>query len=382
MERRKDGARSCGDWFGSQKGTPLVTNEEALHPFSAGEQLALESIVERLVAEQAVAGAVAGVWIAGRGAWTHAHGIGNVQTAAPMTVDDHFRIASVTKTFVATVVLQLVDEGTLSLDDTLEQFVPGIPNGERITVRQVLGMTAGIVNYINDPAFEEAYTTNPLMPFAPREAVEIVKRYPPDFPPGEKVQYSDTNYILAGLIIEAVAGVSAAEAISSRILEPLGLTGTSFPDTPKMPMPFPRGYGADPGSADVRDITESNPDVAWTAGAMISTLDDLRVWGRALAEGTLLSAETQRERLRFAALPAAPGFELGYGLGIMRLNGFLGHAGAIFGYSTWMLHSTEEDATIVVLANRGETETEFASKIAVDIAHQLFPERFPRDASA
>lgn len=359
-----------------------MSDEETLPPFPAREQIALEAIVERLVTEQGVPGAVAGVWISGRGAWTHAHGIGDLRTAAPISIDGHVRIASVSKTFVATVVLQLVDEGTLSLEDTLEQYVPGIPNGERITIRQVLGMTAGIFNYINDPAFEEAYVSDPLMPFAPREAVEIVKRHPHDFPPGEQVRYSDSNYILAGLIIERLAGKSAVEAVTERIIQPLGLAGTSFPTTPRMPTPHPRGYGADPGSPDLRDITESNPDVAWTAGAMISTLEDLRVWARALAAGTLLSSETQRERLRFAALPAAPGMNLGYGLGIMDLNGFVGHAGAIFGYSTWMLHSTDRDATIVVLANRGETETEFASKIAVDIARLLFPKQFPLEASA
>ncbi len=307
-------------------------------------------------------------------------GHGNLETAAPIAVEDHFRIASVTKTFVATAALQLVDEGLLSLDDTLESFVSGIPNGKEITIRQVLGMTAGIFNYINDADFEAAYTSNPLMPFTPREAVEIITRHPADFPPGERVQYSDSNYILAGLIIEQLTGVSAAEAVTSRIIEPLGLTSTSFPDTPEMPEPYAHGYAADPGSADLRDLTESNPDVPWTAGAIISTLEDLRVWGRVLAEGTLLSAETQRERLQFGTLASSPGYEVGYGLGIASINGFLGHTGAIFGYSTWLLHSREANATIAVLANRGETETEFAGKIAVDITHLFFPAAFPRAA--
>jgi D-alanyl-D-alanine carboxypeptidase len=365
----------------AQEGTPVMSDGATLPPFAAEEQLALDAIVEELVAAEATPGAVAGLWIADRGAWTHAEGIGDLETAAPITVDDHFRIASVTKTFVATVALQLVDECSLSLDDTLEQFVPGIPNGDVITVRQVLGMTAGIFNYINDPEFEEAYTHDPLMPFTPQDAVAIIKRHPADFPPGEKVQYSDSNYILAGLIIEQTMGVSAAEAIASRIIEPLGLTGTSFPSDPELPSPHARGYAADPGSPNLRDITESNPDVAWTAGAMISTLDDLRIWGRVLAEGFLLSAATQAERVQIAPISSVPGLEVGYGLGIMDVNGFLGHTGAIFGYSTWVVHSPEEQATIVVLANRGETETEFAGKIAVDIAHLFFPERFPRVAS-
>jgi D-alanyl-D-alanine carboxypeptidase len=148
-----------------------------------------------------------------------------------------------------------------------------------------------------------------------------------------------------------------------------------------MPHPHPRGYAAEPGSAELRDLTESNPAVPWTAGAMISTLDDLRVWSKALATGTLLSPAMQRERLRWQPLSFESGREFGYGLGIMNWHGFLGHAGAIFGYSTWMLHSPQDDATLVVLANRGETETEFASKITNDILHQLFPEQFPREAN-
>jgi D-alanyl-D-alanine carboxypeptidase len=350
-------------------------------PFPAAEQLTLDAIVRRCVGEQGVPGAVVGVWIGGRGAWVQAVGIGNLRTAAPIVADGHFRIASVSKTFVATVILQLVDEGKLVLEETLDRFVSGVPNGERITIRQLLGMTAGIFNYVGDPEFERAYTSDPLMPFPRRQVVEILRRHEPDFPPGEQVRYSDSNYFLAGFVIEAVTGRSAAKEIASRILEPLRLSGTGLPDSPYMPHPHPRGYAAEPGSAELRDLTESNPAVPWTAGAMISTLDDLRVWSKALATGTLLSPAMQRERLRWQPLSFESGREFGYGLGIMSWHGFLGHAGAIFGYSTWMLHSPQDDATLVVLANRGETETEFASKITNDILHQLFPEQFPREAN-
>lgn len=347
-------------------------------PFSDREQLALNAILRRRIGEQRVPGAVAGVWIAGRGAWVGSAGIGDLRTAAPIGRDDRFRIASITKTFVATVLLQLVDEGKLALDDRLEQFVPGVPNGGQITLRQLLGMTAGIFNYISDAAFEQAYTSDPLMPFSRKAFLEILQRHEPDFAPGAEARYSDSNYFLAGLIIEAVTGRSAADEIAARILQPLGLAGTSLPDSAAMPTPFARGYAADPGSDELRDLTESNPDVPWTAGAMISTLDDLRAWARALAAGDLLLPATQRERLTLLPMSLGPGREIGYGLGIIEWNGFLGHAGAIFGYSSWLLHSIEEDATIVVLANRGETETEFASAITADIGALFFPERFPK----
>ena len=365
----------------AQPGTPRANEGMDQPALPADTRLALEAIVARRLAEQRIPGVVAGVWLADRGAWTHAAGISDLRTAAPITIDDHFRIASVSKTFVATVVLQLVDEGQLSLDDTLQAYVPGVPNGDRITIRQLLGMTAGLYNYIDDPEFAAAYTSDPLMPFDPHEVIAIVQRHEPDFPPGAQTRYSDTNYILAGFIIEQLTGERAAAAIDARIMAPLALAGTSFPDTPAMPEPYTRGYAAEPRSADLRDLTESNPAVPWTAGAMISTLRDLRVWGAALAAGTLLSPETQRERLQISPIAAAPGFTFGYGLGIMEINGFLGHNGAIFGYSTWLLHSLAKEATIVVLANRGETQTEFAGGIAIDIAHHLFPEQFPRAAA-
>jgi D-alanyl-D-alanine carboxypeptidase len=238
-------------------------------------------------------------------------------------------------------------------------------------------MTAGIFNYINDPAFEEDYTSNPLMNFSPEDAVAIVKHHEPNFAPGERLLYCDTNYILLGLIMEQVTGQPADELIATKILDPLAMTNTSFPGTPDMPEPFPYGYAASPGSDKLRDLTASNPTVAWTAGAMISTLADLRIWAKVLANGTLLSPATQQERLQTMSLGQRQGFDYGYGLGILEINGFYGHNGAIFGYSTWMLHSPEQDATLVVLANRGETETEFAGTIALDIAHLIFPDNFP-----
>ncbi|MFN8590451.1 MAG: serine hydrolase domain-containing protein [Thermomicrobiales bacterium] len=363
----------------AQEGTPMTGNTTA---FTPAEQVALLEIVNTLAGEQRVPGVAAGVWTADRGEWVYTVGIGDLRTAAPIRRGDHFRIASVTKTFVATVVLQLVDEGKLALDDRLESFVSGIANGNEITIRQLLNMSAGIYNFIHDADFDKTYTNDPLADYDAADEIAIIRRYPADFPPGTEGRYSDSNYVLLGAIIEQVTGQSTAAEIQRRILDPLGMTQTRYPDTPEIPEPFPHGYAADPGSPNLRDLTRSNPLVAGAAGAMISTLDDLHLWARALADGTLLSPETQRQRLETVPFQTVPGFDLRYGLGIMDLNGFYGHTGAIFGYSTWVLRSPERDATLVVLANRGETETEFAGKIAVDILHFLYPDAFPRAASA
>ena len=344
--------------------------------FSPERQLVLTEIVLSALAATDTPGALAGVWVPGEGSWTLAAGIGDLATAAPMRLDDHFRIASITKTFVATVVLQLVGEGRLSLDDRLGPFITGIPNGDEITIRQLLNMTAGIYNYINDPVIAVDYDRDPLLPFMPEQAVEIVRAHgKADFPPGTRSQYSDTNYILLGLIVEQITGRSVAAEITERVLVPLGLRQTSFAATPELPDPYAHGYAVDHVGAPLRDVTRSNPDVAWSAGAMISTLGDLRMWVDALVAGSLLSPELQAERLDIEAWPSRS-VHLGYGLGIMEIGGLLGHNGGIMGYGSWMMHDPGTRATIVLVTNLGSTTGGIASVIIfAEIADLLFPER-------
>ena len=357
----------------AQDATPEPATAE---PFPPARQLALTEIVLSALAATSTPGALAGVWYPGQGSWMIAAGIGDVETDAPMRLDDHFRIASITKAFVATVVLQLVAEGMLSLDDRLEHFITGIPNGDEITLRQLLNMTAGIYSYVNDPVIAVDYERDPLLPFIPEQAVDIVRAHgEADFAPGTKTLYSDTNYILLGVIIEQVTGRSVAAEITDRITVPLGLTQTSSASTPDMPQPYFHGYAAAEAGAPLRDVTRSNPDVAWAAGAMISTLRDIRIWAEALAAGSLLSPALQAERLQTGTLWSEPVY-VGYGLGILEFGGLLGHNGGILGYSSWMMHDPETGATLVTVTNLGDTHGGIASDIIFgEIANLLFPER-------
>jgi D-alanyl-D-alanine carboxypeptidase len=346
-------------------------------PFPPEMQAALHQIVEQRLTEAGSPGAVVGVWIPGRGTWVHAQGTGDLATGAPIRVADRFRIGSITKTFAATVLLQLVDEGRLQLDDRLEQYVPGVPNGDRITIRQVLGMTAGIFSYTSDATFEAEYDADPLMPFSLQDLLAILRRHPPDFAPGEGVHYSDTNYYLLGLIIEQVTGQRVGQAIEQRILQPLRLTSTSYPTTPDMPEPYAHGYNAESSGA-LRDVTRSNPGVAGAAGAMLSTLDDLRLWTEALAQGALLSPTMQRERLQWSAFPGGEAVNSRYGLGIAAFVSFIGHSGGIAGYESMAFHLPEANATLVVLANKsGLFGGGAAQPMFLEIANLLFPGRFP-----
>lgn len=365
----------------AQEATPNPGDGDG-ETFPPETQLALIGIVEAALADTMTPGALVGVWYPGQGTWTAAMGISDLVIGAPVSLDDHVRIASITKTFTATVVLQLVEEGLLSLDDTLEQFIPGIPNGAEITIRQLLNMTAGIYSYVLDPLIAEDYVADPLFTFSHEQVADIVREHnAADFAPGAETRYSDTNYVFLGSIIEQVTGRTAAEEITDRIIVPLGLTQTSFPNLTDTTLPEPilRGYLAGTPGEPLRDVTISNPDVAWTAGAMISTLGDLKTWAGALATGTLLSPELQAERLDMQVLRAGP-VPVGYGLGILDLAGFLGHNGGILGYSSWMVYEPETGSTVVVVTNRASTEGGTADPIFYGILDLFFPGRFPAPA--
>jgi D-alanyl-D-alanine carboxypeptidase len=343
--------------------------------FSSAEQSALTAIVEKGMNEQRQPGLNVGIWIPGRGSWTTSLGTADIGANRPMDRADAVRIASITKTFVATAILQLIDRGKLALDDKLATYVEGIPNGEGISVHQLLGMTSGIREFM-DTQLRKDFAANPLMPFSPQDVVAVVKRSEREFAPGEKVSYCDSNYTLLGIILEKVTGKPVAQVINEQVLIPLKLHRTSFPTTTAMPAPFARGYYAgDDGKEELKDYTFSNPNVPWTAGAMISTLDDLRVWAKALATGVLLKPETQAVRLRFGALADGSGLS-GYGLGVAKFGDFIGHSGVTVGYTTGILYLPDADATLVVEGNQSSMFSNGATEVLLALAKHLFPERF------
>jgi len=372
------GLATVGVPASAQDATPVP--QDIAEGFSPEIQLALHQIVERNLAATETPGALVGVWYPGQGEWQHAAGVADLETGAPVTLADHVRIASNTKTFVATVVLQLVDEGLVGLDDPIEDYVPGIPNGTTITVRQVLGMNAGIADFIAVPEITAEYAANPLIAMTPDEILAWIRESEPEYVPGTQVHYSNSNYVVLGFLIEAVTGKSPAHEIAIRLIEPLGLNGTSFPLTPTMPQPVMHGYFAENLGDPLVDVTRSNPSFPWTSGAMISTLADMHTWVEALATGsTLLSAGTLSERNTWEALvPNAP---VGYGLGILNFRGFLGHNGGIAGYSSWMLHNPDNGFTVVIVVNRAGEKGGTADPFLREIL-ELFPEVVPAPEAA
>jgi D-alanyl-D-alanine carboxypeptidase len=284
------------------------------------------------------------------------------------------RIASITKTFTATAILQLVDQGRLSLDDQLSAYVSGVPNGQVITIRQMLNMTSGIYDYTDDAAFGKRFYANPRLPFTHAQFFAILGRHKPSFAPGTAAEYSDSNYYLLGLILEKVTGRPAGEVITDQIIRPLGLTHSSYPTGQSLPSPHAHGYFGGVDLTDpLTDATAINPAAGATAGAMQSTLADLRKWAKALATGTLLSPGLQAQRLQTVPFPNPGPVDVSYGLGIFKLDNLIGHNGALIGYSTAMFYLPSNGATMVVWGNNSTNSTTPATTMAFDLAEILFP---------
>jgi len=317
-----------------------------------------------------------GIWVPGRGSYVQALGVSDQATGTPLQPDDHFRIGSVTKTFTATAILQLVDEHKISLDDRLAGYVTGIPYGDQITIAQLLGMTSGVYDFVNDSEFVAAYVANPLLPFSLSQVVAIIQRNKPLFPPGTSIAYDNSGYYLLGAIAEKVSGLPLGQLIAEKITQPLGLSQTSYPATSAMPAPFSRGYLVN--AASFADATASNPAVPAGAGAMISTLSDLKVWAKDLATGTLLTPAIQALRLKTQLLAQSPQLTARYGLGIASFNGFLGHDGSIFGYGSTILYLPAKDATIIGLSNTAVIVGNPPPLLmTLAVAAYLFPGQFP-----
>lgn len=316
-------------------------------------------------------GAIAYVAV-GDQVWVSALGVSDTGTQAPVDPAQHGRIGSITKPIVATAVLELVDQRKLSLDDTLGKFVPGIANGDRITVRQLLSMSSGVWNYTTDQTLVDTFATTPMAPWTIDQTIDLIRAHPADFEPGEKVAYCDSNYVLLGRIVEIVTGQPVSEVVETMVTEPLGLTGTRMPadDQPGVPDPGMGSYM--PANNQLVPIPELNPDFAWTAGAATSTVADLARFAKEVTDGSLLSPELQAERLatnRFSGID----LNVGYGLGVLNMNDLIGHNGDINGGGGTMLRLPAQDATFVVLVNLSTNSSNSSGSIANALIDDLYP---------
>ncbi|WP_092808202.1 serine hydrolase domain-containing protein [Rhodococcus globerulus] len=335
----------------------------------------LQPTIEKLMKDNVIPGAVVLISSPTQGDWTATFGTQVIGEDKPMSPNDYFRVGSNTKTMTSTVILQLVQEGKLSLDDPIGKYIDGVPNGDTITIAQLSDMHSGLYSYSFDPQFNATLDNDPQKAWTPEELLAIAFSHPVDFAPGEKFEYSNTNIVLLGLVIEKLTDMTAAQAFQERIYEPLGLTHTSLPAATdsSIPDPHPQGYSfgtnvstidtfalpepelsaALAGTLKPNNETDANPSWTWTAGGAISTVGDLATYVKALVGGGLLNDDMQKIRLD-SIQPTDPSnpSAAGYGLGIARFGpALIGHDGQIPGFMSFMAHDPNTDLTIVIATN-------------------------------
>jgi D-alanyl-D-alanine carboxypeptidase len=343
--------------------------EQGTSGFSDDKVERLDKAISVEMQENNLPGVAVGVWVPGEGEYVVARGKANLKTGEKRDLDDPIRIASITKTFTATAILQLVEEGKLSKTDKLSKWYPDFPNSEKITIEHLLRMQSGI----DDPDYEDIirrYTS-------PEEVIEASAERGYLFgTPSQRNQYTNVNYVILGEIISKVSGKDTGDQITEGILKPLGMKHTLYPTNNNLPGDL-HGYSLNPSTGGLKEVTNLNPTATGGAASMISDISDLKTWAKAVCTGRLLKPETQRARLETEPIEGL-GNSAEYGEGIWKVGTFCGHDGAIDGFSAQMWYLPEEDATIVVNVNRLDSYSESpAEAILGDIIEILFPKYVP-----
>lgn len=314
------------------------------------------AIAEDAAAEMDLRAVIMKVSIDGEKLVTHA--LGESMTGVPATPDMHFRNGAVAISYVSTVLLRLVDDGTVQLDDTIDQWLPDLPDAGRVTLRMLADMTAGYPDFVQNPDFEDAFNSDPFRHWTSDDQLAFGFSTPRSFEPGTNWDYSHTNYVILGQALEVITGASLEDLIQQHVIAPLGLAGTGTADTAWMPEPVLHAFSSERRAAlgipeSVRFYEEStfwNPSWTLPQGAVqYSTIHDLVTTAEAIGRGTLLSQESHQAQVE----PRLVGFGeplqgcptchtldevYNYGLGIVRSGGWLlqnplfGGYGAIEGY--------------------------------------------------
>jgi D-alanyl-D-alanine carboxypeptidase len=358
----------------SPTATTVPAGTSAAAPSQPAYAAAVQEKITAAMTANVIPGAVVRISSPAQGEWTGTFGTGTIGRNAPLTVNHHFRAGSITKTMTSTVILQLVQEGKLSLDDPIGKFRRGVPHGDRITIAQLAEMRSGLYSYTFDPRFNETLDNDPGKPWTPDELLTIAFAHPPDAEPGTRFDYSNTNIVLLGAVIEQLTGEPLEKVFGERIFSPLGMTQTSLParTDATIPDPHPQGYSfgtnvstiqtyalpadqqaaALAGTLKPNDETDANPSWAWAAGGAISTVPDLFTYVQALVDGRLLNPATQKVRMD-SIQPTDPAHPeaAGYGIGIAKFGPLLGHDGQIPGFMTFTGQDPATGLTITIATN-------------------------------
>jgi D-alanyl-D-alanine carboxypeptidase len=362
------------------------------------DQRALRALVANTARELHVPGAVV-LLRTPQGEFTATSGTTRLGSEIRPRTSTHFRIASITKTMTAAVILQLAQEGKLRLSDPVSQYVRGVPNGDNITIAHLLEMRSGLYNFTSAPEIAASLDNDPTRVWTPPGLLAIAFAQPPNFAPGTEYEYSNTNYVLLGLVAEKVTHRPLATAMQKRLFGPLGLKNTLFPVSTSnaIPKPYSHGYlygsssvalvgtpeytpefeaAVEAGTVEPNDYTTVNHSFAYGAGAAISTADDLATWIRALVAGPVLNAQYRRIQ-RESVKPTGAG-GLGYGYGINQLswgpNALYLHGGETAGYNSEAVYDPTNEVTLVVWTNLTvwPADTPTANAILLKVLDQIY----------
>jgi len=329
-----------GDW---RRSAPVVDS-------GADELEQLEQLVDGTAAAEDVPGVLVGVRWPDGAEWIHAAGVRDLSTGVAMDPETQWPARSITKSFTITALLRLEEDGDISLDDTIDRYVDGVPGGDEVTLAQMALMTSGLPDYTNE-RFAAAFVEDPARVFEDSELLAFVEGEALEAEPGAEHRYINTNTLVLGMALAEVTGATVGEVLD-RVTEPLGLDATRYRPAPGS-VDAPTGYQPDGASLAEVPLTFG---VFGAAGAMATDLDDLLSWGEALGRGTGLEPGRAASRTE-AAAPLLDGPEYDrYGLGIGELDGWWGHTGEGLGYSALVMNHPASGTTVAIFANVSNLE--------------------------
>ncbi|MQS11008.1 beta-lactamase family protein [Streptomyces kaniharaensis] len=320
----------------------------AVVPLTPAVTARLDAAIRQVMSQASVPGVIVGLTTP-NDSYVRAFGVADKPAGTPMSPDLYMRIGSVTKTFTATAILRLVDQGKVGLDDPVSKYIPNVPNGDQITLRELGDMRSGLFSYSFDPDFQQAFFSDPNRPFTPDQLLAYSFKHPPNFPPDAKFEYSNTNAILLGLVVEKVSGQSLSDFMKQQVFTPAGLNKTVLPTDAAFPDPHAHGYTNQTLNGATADSTTWNPSWGWAAGAVISNLTDLQTWAKVLATGSpLIKPATQAERLK-SKTTGTP--DIDYAFGVFETHGWIGHNGSLPGYQSVVVYLPQAQASLVIMLN-------------------------------
>ena len=333
----------------------------------------LEQQVDEILSEQYERqgpGAAALIYKDGDVIYRKGFGYANIELDVKMKPEHVFEIGSITKQFTAIAILMLEEQGKLKVEDDITKFIPDYPsNGKSITIHQLLNHTSGIKSYTNMQSFQQKARTD----MTPSEIIDFVKNEPMDFDPGEQYLYNNSGYVILGHIIEVVTGISYEEFVQKNFFDKLGMTNSYYGSHSKVIKNRAYGYSDRGGYVNADYLSMTLP---YAAGSLMSNVDDLLKWQKALNTYQLISKATYEKAINGSTLNNGEKIGYGYGLGAGTIQGSksISHGGGIFGYTTQGIYLPEEDVFVSVLTNCDCTSPgSITNKIAAIAIGKPFP---------